>query len=137
MMGFVLHESQSQTGYVSVVVGEVLLLVVFPAQRRMLLLLLLPLALGMVAGTLARYFLSVATVDHLTTSQVRWTVLKTSLALFAERPWTGWGVGSFAAVFLERAGALCFITGASGCGCTEIAGVALVWWRRCRWSFIC
>ncbi|MEH5058247.1 O-antigen ligase family protein, partial [Citrobacter braakii] len=106
MMGFVLHESQSQTGYVSVVVGEVLLLVVFPAQRRMLLLLLLPLALGMVAGTLARYFLSVATVDHLTTSQVRWTVLKTSLALFAERPWTGWGVGSFAAVFLERAGPL-------------------------------
>lgn len=55
-MGFVLHESQSQTGYVSVVVGEVLLLVVFPAQRRMLLLLLLPLALGMVAGTLARHF---------------------------------------------------------------------------------
>ncbi|MBJ9568971.1 O-antigen ligase family protein [Citrobacter braakii] len=106
MMGFVLHESQSQTGYVSVVIGEVLLLVVFPAQRRMLLLLLLPLALGMVAGTLARHFLSVATVDHLTTSQVRWTVLKTSLALFAERPWTGWGVGSFAAVFLERAGPL-------------------------------
>ena len=106
MMGFVLHESQSQTGYVSVVVGEVLLLVVFPAQRRMLLLLLLPLALGMVAGTIARHFLSVATVDHLTTSQVRWTVLKTSLALFAERPWTGWGVGSFAAVFLERAGPL-------------------------------
>lgn len=76
MMGFVLHESQSQTGYVSVVVGEVLLLVVFPAQRRMLLLLLLPLALGMVAGTLARHFLSVATVDHLTTSQCAGRCLK-------------------------------------------------------------
>ena len=37
---------------------------------------------------------------------MRWTVLKTSLALFAERPWMGWGVGSFAAVFLERAGPL-------------------------------
>ncbi len=30
MMGFVLHESQSQTGYLSLVVGEVLLLAVFP-----------------------------------------------------------------------------------------------------------
>lgn len=106
MMGFVLHESQSQTGYLSLVVGEVLLLAVFPAQRRTLLLLLLPLASGMATGSLARHFLSVATVDHFTTSQVRWTVLKTSLALFAERPWTGWGVGSFAAVFLERAGPL-------------------------------
>ena len=106
MMGFVLHESQSQTGYLSLVVGEVLLLAVFPAQRRTLLLLLLPLASGMAAGSLVRHFLSVATVDHFTTSQVRWTVLKTSLALFAERPWTGWGVGSFAAVFLERAGPL-------------------------------
>ncbi|HBZ8714362.1 TPA: O-antigen ligase family protein [Citrobacter freundii] len=105
MMGFVLHESQSQTGYLSLVVGEVLLLAVFPAQRRTLLL-LLPLASGMAAGSLVRHFLSVATVDHFTTSQVRWTVLKTSLALFAERPWTGWGVGSFAAVFLERAGPL-------------------------------
>lgn len=46
MMGFVLHESQSQTGYLSLVVGEALLLAVFPAQRRTLLLLLLPLALG-------------------------------------------------------------------------------------------
>lgn len=106
MMGFVLHESQSQTGYLSLAVGEVLLLAVFPAQRRTLLLLLLPLALGMAAGAAARHFLSVATVDHLTTSHVRWTVLKTSLALFAERPWIGWGVGSFAAVFLERAGPL-------------------------------
>ncbi|MCU6175599.1 O-antigen ligase family protein [Citrobacter cronae] len=106
MMGFVLHESQSQTGYLSLAVGEVLLLVVFPAQRRTLLLLLLPLALGMATGAAARHFLSVATVDHLTTSHVRWTVLKTSLALFAERPWMGWGVGSFAAVFLERAGPL-------------------------------
>ncbi|EGT0659892.1 O-antigen ligase family protein [Citrobacter werkmanii] len=106
MMGFVLHESQSQTGYLSLAVGEVLLLAVFPAQRRTLLLLLLPLALGMAAGAAARHFLSVATVDHLTTSHVRWTVLKTSLALFAERPWMGWGVGSFAAVFLERAGPL-------------------------------
>ncbi|MDM2758355.1 O-antigen ligase family protein [Citrobacter sp. Cpo148] len=107
MMGFVLHESQSQTGYLSLVVGEVLLLLlVFPAQRRTLLLLLLPLALGMATGAAARHFLSVVTVDHLTTSQVRWTVLKTSLALFAERPWMGWGVGSFAAVFLERAGPL-------------------------------
>ncbi len=106
MMGFVLHESQSQTGYLSVAVGEVLMLMVFPTQRRPLLLLLLPLASGMAAGSLARHFLSVATVDHFTTSQVRWTVLKTSLALFAERPWTGWGVGSFASVFLERAGPL-------------------------------
>lgn len=106
IMGFVLHESQSQTGYLSVAVGEVLLLAVFPAQRRMLLLLLLPLAIGMIAGALARHFLSVVTINHLTTSQVRWTVLKASLALFAERPWTGWGVGSFAAVFLERAGPL-------------------------------
>ncbi|POT25280.1 Tat pathway signal sequence [Citrobacter freundii] len=106
LMGFVLHESQSQTGYLSVAVGEALLLLVFPAQRRTLLLLLLPLALGMATGAAARHFLSVATVDHLTTSHVRWTVLKTSLALFAERPWTGWGVGSFAAVFLERAGPL-------------------------------
>ncbi|WP_208744667.1 O-antigen ligase family protein [Citrobacter portucalensis] len=105
MMGFVLHESQSQTGYLSLVVGEVLLLAVFPAQRRTLLL-LLPLALGVAIGATARHFLSVVTVDHLTTSQVRWTVLKTSLALFAERPWMGWGVGSFAAVFLERAGPL-------------------------------
>lgn len=106
MMGFVLHESQSQTGYLSLVIGEVLLLAVFPAQRRTLLLLLLPLALGVAIGATARHFLSVVTVDHLTTSQVRWTVLKTSLALFAERPWMGWGVGSFAAVFLERAGPL-------------------------------
>lgn len=106
LMGFVLHESQSQTGYLSVAVGEALLLLVFPAQRRTLLLLLLPLALGMATGAAARHFLSVATVDHLTTSHVRWTVLKTSLALFAERPWTGWGVGSFAAVFLECAGPL-------------------------------
>lgn len=107
MMGFVLHESQSQTGYLSLVIGEVLLLAVFPAQRRtLLLLLLLPLALGVAIGATARHFLSVVTVDHLTTSQVRWTVLKTSLALFAERPWMGWGVGSFAAVFLERAGPL-------------------------------
>ena len=106
MMGFVLHESQSQTGYLALVVGEVLLLAVFPAQRRTLLLLQLPLASGMATGSLARHFLSVATVDHFTTSQVRWTVLKTSLALFAARPWTGWGVGSFAAVFLERAGPL-------------------------------
>ncbi|MRF61799.1 O-antigen ligase family protein [Citrobacter portucalensis] len=106
MMGFVLHESQSQTGYLSLVVGEVLLLAVFPAQWRTLLLLLLPLALGVAIGATARHFLSVVTVDHLTTSQVRWTVLKTSLALFAERPWMGWGVGSFAAVFLERAGPL-------------------------------
>ncbi|UBX43948.1 O-antigen ligase family protein [Citrobacter werkmanii] len=106
MMGFVLHESQSQTGFLSLAVGEVLLLAVFPAQRRTLLLLLLPLALGMAAGAAARHFLSVVTVDHLTTSHVRWTVLKTSLALFAERPWMGWGVGSFAAVFLERAGPL-------------------------------
>ncbi|HDS4382143.1 Wzy polymerase domain-containing protein [Klebsiella aerogenes] len=106
IMGFVLHESQSQTGYLSVAVGEVLLLAVFPAQRRTLLLLLLPLAIGMIAGALARHFLSVVTINHLTTSQVRWTVLKASLALFAERPWTGWGVGSFAAVFLERAGPL-------------------------------
>lgn len=106
MMGFVLHESQSQTGYLSVAVGEALLLMVFPTQRRPLLLLLLPLASGMAAGSLARHFLSVATVDHFTTSQVRWTVLKTSLALFTERPWTGWGVGSFASVFLERAGPL-------------------------------
>lgn len=106
MMGFVLHESQSQTGYLSLAVGEVLLLAVFPAQRRTLLLLLLPLALGMATGAAARHFLGVATVDHLTTSHVRWTVLKTSLALFAERPWMGWGVGSFAAVFLERAGPL-------------------------------
>lgn len=105
MMGFVLHESQSQTGYLSLVIGEVLLLAVFPAQRRTLLL-LLPLALGVAIGATARHFLSVVTVDHLTTSQVRWTVLKTSLALFAERPWMGWGVGSFAAVFLERAGPL-------------------------------
>ena len=104
MMGFVLHESQSQTGYLSLVIGEVL--AVFPAQRRTLLLLLLPLALGVAIGATARHFLSVVTVDHLTTSQVRWTVLKTSLALFAERPWMGWGVGSFAAVFLERAGPL-------------------------------
>ena len=29
IMGFVLHESQSQTGYLSVAVGEVLLLAVF------------------------------------------------------------------------------------------------------------
>ncbi|MEH4263170.1 O-antigen ligase family protein [Klebsiella aerogenes] len=106
IMGFVLHESQSQTGYLSVAVGEVLLLAVFPAQRRTLLLLLLPLAIGMNAGAFARHFLSVVTINHLTTSQVRWTVLKASLALFAERPWTGWGVGSFAAVFLERAGPL-------------------------------
>lgn len=69
MMGFVLHESQSQTGYLSLVVGEVLLLAVFPAQRRTLLLLLLPLASGMAAGSLVRHFLSVATVDHFTTSQ--------------------------------------------------------------------
>ncbi|EFE08147.1 O-antigen ligase family protein [Citrobacter youngae] len=106
MMGFVLHESQSQTGYLSLLVGEVLLLAVFPVQRRTLLRLLLPLALGMATGAAARHFLSVATVDHLTTSHVRWTVLKTSLALFAERPWMGWGVGSFAAIFLERAGPL-------------------------------
>ena len=105
-LGFVLHESQSQTGYLSLVVDEVLLLAVFPAQWRTLLLLLLPLALGVAIGATARHFLSVVTVDHLTTSQVRWTVLKTSLALFAERPWMGWGVGSFAAVFLERAGPL-------------------------------
>ncbi|MBJ8682945.1 O-antigen ligase family protein [Citrobacter freundii] len=106
LMGFVLHESQSQTGYLSVAVGEALLLLVFPAQRRTLLLLLLPLALGMATGAAARHFLSVVTVDHLTTSQVRWTVLKMSLELFAERPWMGWGVGSFAAVFLECAGPL-------------------------------
>ena len=56
MMGFVLHESQSQTGYLSLVVGEVLLLAVFPAQRRTLLLLLLPLASGMATGSLARHF---------------------------------------------------------------------------------
>lgn len=106
MMGFVLHESQSANRYLSVAIGEALLLMVFPTQRRPLLLLLLPLASGMAAGSLARHFLSVATVDHFTTSQVRWTVLKTSLALFTERPWTGWGVGSFASVFLERAGPL-------------------------------
>ena len=105
-LGFVLHESQSQTGYLSLVIGEVLLLAVFPAQRRTLLLLLLPLALGVAIGATARHFLSVVTVDHLTTSQVRWTVVKTSLALFVARPWMGWGVGSFAAVFLERAGPL-------------------------------
>lgn len=56
MMGFVLHESQSQTGYLSLVVGEVLLLAVFLAQRRTLLLLLLPLASGMATGSLARHF---------------------------------------------------------------------------------
>lgn len=69
IMGFVLHESQSQTGYLSVAVGEALLLAVFPAQRRTLLLLLLPLAIGMIAGALARHFLSVVTVNHLTTSR--------------------------------------------------------------------
>ena len=56
MMGFVLHESQSQTGYLSLVIGEVLLLAVFPAQRRTLLLLLLPLALGVAIGATARHF---------------------------------------------------------------------------------
>lgn len=164
-MGFVLHESQSQTGYLSVAVGEVLLLAVFPAQRRTLLLLLLPLAIGMIAGALARHFLSVVTINHLTTSQVRWTVLKASLALFAERPWTGWGVGSFAAVFLERAGplrlssishphnelALWLVEGGLigllgrfvlwrvvyGSGCTAIAGIAPAWWRRYPWLSIC
>lgn len=104
LMGFVLHECQSQTGYLSLAVGEVLLLAIFPSQRRTLLRLLVLVAAGMAMGEVTRHFLSVATVDHLTSSHVRWSVLKTSLALFVERPWMGWGVGSFAAVFLERAG---------------------------------
>ncbi len=88
-------------------VGEVLLLAVFFLRSAVRCCYsLLPLAIGMIAGALARHFLSVVTINHLTTSRVRWTVLKASLALFAERPWTGWGVGSFAAVFLERAGPL-------------------------------
>lgn len=154
VMGFVLHESQSQTGYLSLVVGEALLLMIFPARRRTLLLLVLPLVVGMLAGAAARHVMSVATVEHLTSSQVRWTVLKTSLALFMARPWTGWGIGSFPALFLDRAGHLGLssmshphnelvlwmveggMVGLAGTLCF-IAGGFWLWRRGDRWHRAC
>lgn len=103
LMGFVLHESQSQTGYLSLFIGWFLLLCCFPARRRLAGLLLL-LILGMALGECVRRLLSVAIIDHQTSTRTRWEVLRDCWTLFTHHPWMGSGVGSFPALFLMHFG---------------------------------
>lgn len=103
LMGFVIHESQSQTGYLSLFIGWSLLLCAFPARRQLAGLLLL-LVLGIALGECARRLLSVATIDHLTSARTRWEVLRYCWVLMKQNPWTGSGVGSFPTLFLTHFG---------------------------------
>lgn len=103
IMGFVLHEAQSQTGYLSLLAGWPLLLWIFSSRRR----LLWPLALllsGMAGGEAVRHLLSLTVIDHQQAVAARWDVLRYCARLILERPWFGWGVGSFAYVFLTHFG---------------------------------
>lgn len=104
LQGFVISECQSQTGYLGVLIGWILLLLIFPKRRRALAGLMLLLICGVLAGILVRQLFMLPFVEHRDSSYVRWVVLSHAWQMFLLNPWHGWGVGSFGWHYLRLFG---------------------------------